>query len=237
MKIQDDYYLNKEGDDFFNRNFEGKEVPELRENKITILKVLDDSNIKYKNVIEFGCNYGDLLNFLYVHKDCNCVGVEASNKAINFGGELYGDNIQLHHGVIVDNPISNDKNNNEKFDLAIIDDVFSWVSRSSILASIANVDKAVKDGGYIFIRDFKPHKFTKNRNHHIKDSEVFNFKVVGSHLQIFLSTGMYEIVSENIYYDKSMSAGYLCDNPFNYRWSDVILQKKSTEYFDDVTKL
>ena len=67
---------------------------------------------------------------------------------------------------------------------------------------------------------------------------MFNFKVVGGHYQILVSTGMYEVVSENVYYDKTiMSAGYKCDNPFNYRWSDVILQKKSIDYFDEVVKL
>jgi len=237
MKTQDDYYLKKEGDDFFDRNFEGKKVPDLRENKRTILDFILNANIEFNSVIEFGCNYGDLLNYLSTKKGCKCVGVEASKKAVDFGMSLYGDNIGLYHGIIGDNEISNDKSNNEKFDLAIVDDVFSWVSRESILDSISNVDRSIKDGGFIFIRDFKPHKFTKNRNHHITDSEVYNFKVIGSHLQIFLSTGMYEIVSESIYYDKSLSVGYFCDNPFNYRWSDVILQKKYTGYFDDVTKL
>jgi len=237
MGNQDDYYLNKEGDDFFNRNFEGKEVPELRPNKVTILDFINKSNISFKDVIEFGCNYGDLLNYLSVNNDCACVGIEASNKAIQYGKDLYGENISLYHGVIADNIISNDSVNDGRFDLAIIDDVFGWVSRSSILASISNVDKAVKDGGFIFIRDFKPHKFTKNRNHHIKDSDVYNFKVLGSHLQIFLSTGMYEIVREEIYYDELMSGDYVCDNPFNYRWSDVVLQKKYTAYFDEVVKI
>jgi SAM-dependent methyltransferase len=237
MTIQDEYYLNKEGDDFFNRNFKGKEVPDLRFNKTTILECIKKSKIEFDSVVEFGCNYGDLLNYFKISGCSDCVGIEASNQAIEFGEEQYGNSVDFFHGVIADNAISNDASNAGRFDLAIVDDVFSWVSRNSILFSISNVDKAVKEGGFIFIRDFKPHKFTKNRNHHIKDEEVFNFKVIGSHLQIFLATGMYEIVSENIYYDNEMSAGYLCDNPFNYRWSDVILQKKSTDFFDDVTKV
>ena len=237
MKIQDEYYLNKEGDDFFTRNYEGKEVVTLRPNKVTILDCILKSNIEFNSVIEFGCNYGDLLNYFFEKMSIKAVGVEASNKAIEQGRKLYGNNIELHHGIISDNTISNDSNNDALFDLAIVDDVFSWVSRNSILQSIANVDRSIKDGGFLFIRDFKPHKFTKNRNHHITDSEVYNFKEIGSHFQILLATGMYEIVSENIYYDKSMSGAYKCDNPFNFRWSDVILQKRCTDYFDDVVKL
>jgi len=237
MKIQDDYYLNKEGDDFFSRNFEGKEVPKLRPNKETILDCIVNSKIEFTSVIEFGCNYGDLLNYFSEELSKTSVGIEASNKAVNQGRKLYGSNIELHHGIITDNAISNNHNNDALFDLAIVDDVFSWVSRNTILQSIANVDRAIKDGGFLFVRDFKPHKFTKNRNHHISDSEVYNFKVIGSHFQILLATGMYEIVSENIYYDKSMSGAYKCDNSFNFRWSDVVLQKKCTDYFDDVVKI
>ncbi len=182
MKIQDEYYLNKEGDDFFTRNYEGKEVVTLRPNKVTILDCILKSNIEFNSVIEFGCNYGDLLNYFFEKMSIKAVGVEASNKAIEQGRKLYGNNIELHHGIISDNTISNDSNNDALFDLAIVDDVFSWVSRNSILQSIANVDRSIKDGGFLFIRDFKPHKFTKNRNHHITDSEVYNF------VQIILHT-------------------------------------------------
>jgi cyclopropane fatty-acyl-phospholipid synthase-like methyltransferase len=237
MKIQDKYYLEKEGDDFFSRNFEGHKAPNLRENKKTILSCIENSKINFDSVIEFGCNYGDLLNYFSTVLDKQCVGIEASNKAVEYGRKLYSDAVEFHHGIIADNPVSNDASKDSLFDLAIVDDVFSWVSRNSILASIANVDKSIKDGGFLFIRDFSPHKFTKNLNHHVKSADVFNFKVVGSHSKILMQTGMYEIVAENIYYDRSMSAGYKCDNPFNYRWSDVILQKKTTEYFDDVTKV
>ena len=238
MSVQDEYYLEKEGDDFFTRNFEGKEVDGLRDNKKTILDFIEKSKIKFDSVIEFGCNYGDLLDFYSRDKSIRAVGIEASSKAVKYGKERYSNGIELHHGTIGDNYISNNPENEGSFDLAIIDDVLSWVSRGTILQSLSNIDKAIKEGGYIFIRDFKPNKLTKNRNHHVDDSDVFNFKVVGGHYQILVSTGMYEVVSENVYYDKTiMSAGYKCDNPFNYRWSDVILQKKSIDYFDEVVKL
>ncbi len=33
MTVQDEYYLEKEGDDFFTRNFEGRSIDGLRFNK------------------------------------------------------------------------------------------------------------------------------------------------------------------------------------------------------------
>lgn len=237
MVYQDDYYLNKEGDGFFSRNFEGKDLPVLRDNKKSILAFINETGVEFNSVIEFGCNYGDLLNYFSVEMGKTAVGVEASKKAVEQGLKLYGDNISLYHGIINDNCISSDPNNSNNFDLAIVEDVFSWVSRETILSSVLNVNNLIREGGYLFIRDFKPNRHTKNRNHHVADTDVFNFKVLGGHCQILLSTGTYEIVSEKVYYDNTvMSSGYKCDNPFNYRWSDILLQKKTTEYFDEVKR-
>ena len=232
---QDDYYLNHEGDSFFSRNFEGKDVPTLRENKHTILQFIMDSGIQFDHVLEFGCNYGDLLNYFSEQLGKRAAGVEASRKAVDFGRRLYGGRVDLYHGTIADNALSSNSESEESFDFVIADDVLGWVSREQILQSVANIDRSLKDQGYLFLRDFRPNKCTKNRNHHVLDTDIYNFKVPGSHAKLFLATGMYEVVLEKVYYDNTvMSAGYRCDNPFNYRWGDVILQKKKLDYFDEV---
>ena len=61
---QDDYYLNVEGNSFFQRNFKDKEVPELRLTKQIIYDEIKQSNIQFNKVLEYGGNYGDLLNYL-----------------------------------------------------------------------------------------------------------------------------------------------------------------------------
>jgi SAM-dependent methyltransferase len=235
MKIsdQDEYYRNKEGDDFFRRNFRGKELPELRPAKKVIAENLRASGIKFQSVLEYGCNYGDLLHFLRKEGLAEeCRGVEASEEAVAFGRERYGSEIVLERGTIADNAVNDSEAFANHFDLAIIDDVFGWVSRQTILSSVANIDNMVADGGYVFIRDFWPDKRVKNRNHHVKDGDVFNFKVPGSHAQLFLATGMYEIHWQKVYFDDiGMSTGYKSDNPFNYRWTDIILKKSYQGFF------
>ena len=96
----------------------------------------------------------------------------------------------------------------------------------------------VKDGGYIFIRDFFPDRRIKNRNHHVKNTDIFNFKVPGSHASLFIASGMYETIFQKIYYDDiGISTTYKCDNTFNYRWTDLILQKSLSNYYNESKKV
>ena len=240
MKVskQDNYYLDFEGDSFFERNFKDKDLPELRIGKQAILENIQNSKIEFNNVLEYGCCYADLLYLLKTKYNKHVIGVEASAKAIEFSKAKYNDSFLLVHGTISDNEINKTAKYNGYFDLVIIDDVFGWVSRDTLFQSLANIDSMVKDGGYIFIRDFCPDRRIKNRNHHVTNTEIFNFKVPGSHASLFIDSGMYEIVFQKTYYDDiGISTSYKCDNTFNYRWTDVILQKSLSNYFNESKKV
>ena len=240
MKVseQDNYYLQVEGDSFFERNFKNKDLPELRIGKQVILENIQKSKIEFNNVLEYGCCYADLLALFKTKYNKNVIGVEASAQAIEFCKTKYNNSFPVIHGTISDNDVNRNPEYNGYFDLVIIDDVFGWVSRVTLFQSLANIDSMVKDGGYIYIRDFYPDRRIKNRNHHVKDAEVFNFKVPGSHASLFLASGMYETVFQQTYYDDiGISTAYKCDNSFNYRWSDVILQKSFSAYFNESKKV
>lgn len=230
---QDQHYLDKEGDDFFTRNFLGKAAPELRKNKESILEQLLALGVPFPRTLEFGCNYGDLLNQLSKRGLADdCVGVEASRKAIEFGRSLYQGNVVFHQGTIADNPVNDDSDSISPFDLVIVDDVFGWISRETIFQSVTNIDNTVREGGYLFIRDFFPNGKVKNPNHHVSDGSVFNFKVPGSHASIFLAAGIYEVVSQKIFMDRSeMSSGYKSSREFESRWADTILRKSHSAFF------
>lgn len=236
---QDKYYLEIEGDSFFHRNFNDKEIPELRDAKKAILDSIAESEIEFSKVLEYGCCYGDIL--FYLKKNdmaAECVGVEASQEAIDFGISHFGEGVTFEHGVIAENGVNGNPDFTQHFDLIIVDDVFGWVSRETILQSVANIDSVLADNGCIFIRDFYPDKKVKNQNHHVEDAAIYNYKVPGSHASLFIATGMYEVVLQKTYYDNiGMSTDYKCDNPFNYRWTDVILRKSVNGYFDESKKL
>jgi len=230
--VQDDYYLNTEGDNFFKRNYEGKAVPKLRPNKQTILTQLNDLQIRATAVLEYGCNYGDLLHELSKN-GAECIGVEASSKASELGNSIYPETIRIHKGTIANNPINADEKNDHRFDLIIVEDVFGWVSRETLFRSITNIDNALKEGGYLFIRDFFPAERVRNKNHHVSEDIVFNYKVPGSHAQIFIDSGIYAIHHQRTFIDHTdMSANYRSSRLFESRWTDVILKKSYKDYFN-----
>jgi len=236
---QDEYYLTTEGDNFFERMKKIANISSLRDNKVVIYSAIKESGINYESVLEYGCNYGDLLYQMISDKNAKkCIGIEASTQAVKFGSEKYGDAITLIKGTIANNEINSSSEYNGFFDLIMIDDVFGWVSRETILQSIANIDAVLKDGGFVFIRDFYPDKRVKNLNHHVSDESVYNYKVPGSHASIFGATGMFEVQWQKIYFDNTgMSTDYKCDNHFNYRWTDVILKKSTKDYFNESKKV
>ena len=236
---QDEYYLNSEGNDFFKRNFANREIPDLRLNKKVIYDEIKESGISYKRVLEFGGNYGDLLYNMKQNNDATeCFNVEASKDAIEFGEKNFQDSVNFVHGTIANNDITNNEKFENYFDLIIIDDVLDWVSRETIFQSVTNIDNLLKDGGFVFIRDFYPDKNTKNQNHHVKDGFVYNFKVENSHAEIFLASGIYQVEWQKIFFDKiGFSTSYKSDNLFNYRWTDVILRKSYSGFFSESKQL
>ena len=238
---QDEYYLKKEGNSYFQRNISKTDTPEIRDSKKIIFDEIKESGISFNKVLEYGCNYGDLL---YYMKNKNgvqeCIGVEASDEAIAFGEKLYSDSISFVNGTIANNKINDNPKFQNYFDLIIIDDVFGWVSRETLFQSMSNIDNTLKDGGFIFLRDFYSDKRTKNKNHHVSDESVFNYKLPESHASMLLASGIYEIEWQKIFYDKIgkvVNKPYKSDNPFNYRWADIILKKSYNEYFTESKKI
>lgn len=233
--IQDRYYLDVEADNFFDRNFKDQtEVPELRPFKKTLHDFFSRSGIKPRRIVEFGCGYGDMLNVL-MKEGCDfAVGIEPSAKAVNFGNELYGDNITLFKGTIAENVIIQDESQHGSFDLVIIDDVFCWVSRETLFQSITTIDTLLKEGGYLLIRDFLPSTNVRNKNHHVEEDIVFCHKLVGGHASVFRSSGIYDVVLRDEYLDQAslLSKSYQSTREFESRWCDTILRKSYTDFYE-----
>jgi hypothetical protein len=233
---QDEYYLKTEGNRYFQRNFENKKMPELRLNKQIIYDEIKQSKIKFNNVLEYGGNYADLLYYLKKNENIDeAICIDASNDALEFGRQNFDKSVKFIHGTISDNKINDDPKFQNFFDLVIIDDVFGWVSRETLFQSISNIDNILADNGFLFIRDFFPDKRIKNQNHHVKEGFIYNYKVPNSHASIFLNSGIYEVEWQKTFFDDiGMSTGYKSDNPFIYRWTDIILKKSYSNYFNEL---
>ena len=94
-KCQENIFLNKEGDKWFERNLIDSEVNLgeriANDNIITCFEYLD---IIPKNVLEIGCSSGWRLEGLVEKYKCRCSGIDPSSKAINYGNKSYP-NIEL----------------------------------------------------------------------------------------------------------------------------------------------
>ena len=160
---QDDFYLKREANLFFNRwkknkSYEFKNPNQLRQNKKEIYEILNKNiNLNKISVLEIGCFTGDLLYKLKTDHKCNVNGVEPSSHAKNFCQKNF--KINLENTTFINSKyITNTKKTFSLFDLIIIDDVLSWIDRSLILRTISSIDWLLKTNGFIFIRDFVPKK-------------------------------------------------------------------------------
>jgi SAM-dependent methyltransferase len=228
---QDRHYLAVEADAFFERNHAQADPHTLRPHKRRIAEQLAAAGVRPRRVLEYGCGYGDLLD-RFVSAGAECVGIEPSKRAIELGARAYQGRVRFHQGTIAENPLNADPASQRAFDLVIVDDVFCWVSRETLFQSVANIDDALADGGYLFIREFLPLASRRNRNHHAPGEEIYCHKPAGPHSAIFTASGVYAVVWQQISMEPAdrwvAAAGR---DPFESRWSDVVLRKSASDYW------
>ena len=227
MIHQDNFYLEKESNAFFDRWYKstkGEISNELRKEKKEILDMLKSStNLENTRVLEIGCFIGDLLSYLNKIEKCEVHGVESSSKACNYAKEKFG--IEIENTTFLHSKwFKLDQTNFQKFDLIICEDVLSWVSRDVILSTLGVLDWMLKPGGSIYIRDFSPTFPFAYENHHWPGQQIYNYKQSGGHRQFFLQTGKYLEVRSFVRTD-SQYQQVKTDRPDSMTWSDTVLTK------------
>ena len=181
-------------------------------------------NYNIDNILEIGCHIGDLLNYSVDLFNANKgYGIEPSSKAVLEGNKRFP-KCNLVNSIAFDDSAFNEI---PKCDLAIVNDVFCWVSRETILKTIANIDLHLKEEGHIIIRDFYPNSNIRNKNKHVVDQDVYCHKIKGSHVELFLNTGNYQLISSSVFTDNNFSLSKTKEfSLLENRWIDVLLQKK-----------
>src|SRR5262249_45817990 len=81
----------------------------------------------------------------------------------------------------------------DPFDLIIINFVLHWVDRSTLFATLAEIDRLLVDGGHLIIGDFYPANRMRVRYHHLPDAEVYTYKQ--DYSAAFLASGLYHQVA------------------------------------------
>lgn len=225
--IQDNFYLKEESNAFFDRWKENlaKEFPiELRSSKREILGHLT-TNVKLEKlkVLEVGCFIGDLLSQLRNDYQCEVYGIEPSSKACDYAHKNF--DLLLENSTFIKSTYFQlTEKNIQLFDLIILDDVLSWMSRDFILPSLGVLDWMLKPGGSIYIRDFSPVFAFAFQNHHCPSEKVFNYKQQGGHKKFLLESGKYLEQSSNLR-NTSDYQKVTTSRPDASVWSDTILVK------------
>lgn len=219
--LQDDKFLQGEGDAWFKRNEPLLSKHSYVENDVP-LYFIDKYSIKPKNVLEVGCGNGFRLSEIYRKYGSKCIGVEPSSSAIADGKKKYPD-IELQKGLVHSLPIV-DKN-----DLVIVNYVLHWVSREMLLKSITEIDRVVSESGYLIVGDFLPDYPSANRYHHLLDDEVYTYKL--DYSGIFLATGLYSLVARLTYYEGHEGPEFDILATHNNRGACTLLRKSYTGFY------
>ncbi|NJN96692.1 MAG: class I SAM-dependent methyltransferase [Anaerolineales bacterium] len=184
---QDDIFFHSEGNRWFLRNRSAL-IAEQRLVHDPVLKILELADLKPENVLEIGASNGYRLHELQTRLNCRATAIEPSQEAIEDGQARYPE-ITFLQGIASALPI----NDNEQFDLVIVNFVFHWIDRATLLRSVAETDRVLKDGGHLIIGDFYPAYPERVTYHHLPESNVWTYKQ--NYTEIFLATHLYDLMA------------------------------------------
>jgi SAM-dependent methyltransferase len=182
--LQDDVFSSFEGDQWFIRNC--RALGAFKPENDTALILMKTYDLKPRNVLEIGAASGFRLAAIQNRLGSTVVAVEASMEAVINGHRAFP-SVKFIRGSAACVPLRGN------FDLVIINFVFHWIDRRSLLGVVAEVDRLVNDGGYLIIGDFRPANYIRTRYHHIQGEELFTYKQ--DYAGIFLASGLYHTVS------------------------------------------
>lgn len=180
---QDQIFDASEADRWFERNKE-----DLDKNRLLgdlALQLLELYRLRPKRVLEVGAANGLRLATIAERYGSRAVAVEPSRKALEAGKASFP-RIEFVQGTAAAVPLD------DPFDLVIVNGVFCWVDRTTLLASVAEIDRLVTDGGFLIIGDFSPSNRLKVRYHHLPDQQVYTYKQ--NYADVFLASGLYQAV-------------------------------------------
>ena len=174
-----------EGDNWFLRN--KKKLGKKQDN---ILVLLDLYKVRPKKILDIGCANGYRLAALHKKFKFEAYGVEPSQKAIKNGKAKWP------FIKFIKARAENFKTEN-RFDLIIVNFLFHWIFRKNLLEAIANIDKHLKQNGFLIIGDFRTESFLKRKYHHLPNKNMFTYKQ--PYEQIFVKSGFYREMAKIIY--------------------------------------
>jgi ubiquinone/menaquinone biosynthesis C-methylase UbiE len=208
--LQDSLFSDGEGDAWYERNRNSYQ-PE----RDPIIHCLRRQTINPRNILEIGASRGERLAYLHESYQAGVAAVDPSAAAVADGHKSFPF-IQFHVATARSLPLPD-----ESYDLVIVNFVFHWIDRRSLLASAAETDRVLKPGGHLLIGDFAPFSPKKVRYHHRPEAEIFTYKQ--DYAALFLATAGYVLLCQQILDHRSLEPAP--DVPEHERFAVTLLRK------------
>lgn len=181
--LQDRIFMHFEGDRWFERNRGA--LRGLDSAADLPLRLLGLYDLRPGSILEIGAANGFRLAAIHMRIGARVVGIEPSSQAI-LEGKASFPFVTFVRGVAHAIPLR------ERFDLVIVNFVFHWIDCANLLQSVAEVDRTVRDGGFLIIGDFHPSNRLRVPYHHLENHEVHTYKQ--NYAEAFFSSGLYHPV-------------------------------------------
>jgi ubiquinone/menaquinone biosynthesis C-methylase UbiE len=213
---QKDFFLKEEADAWFDRNIDVINKFEIDHDPVA--SIINKYQISFYDCLEVGCSAGHRLNGLStLYPESNYYGIDPSSKAVNFGKKRYA-KINLSIGT-VDNLIIYD---DEKFDIIIVGFLFYVLDRKLLLKAISEIDRVLKNDGFLILVDFHSIKPVRVKYHHIKNFDAYSYKQ--PYEKVFTGSNLYHLLEMNtIIHDGSYNFDSTSD--FMNQYSVSLLKK------------
>ena len=181
--LQDEVFLRSEGDSWLVRNRNA--LSGFDPSADLPLRLMELYGLRPESVLEIGAANGFRLAAIYRRTRARMVAVEPSAQAIREGQASYPF-VTFVHGTADAVPLR------DCYDLVVMNFVFHWIDRATLLRSAAELDRLVSDGGFLIIGDFQPANRLRVPYHHLKDAGVYTYKQ--DYSELFRSSGLYHPV-------------------------------------------
>jgi SAM-dependent methyltransferase len=178
--LQDKIFLQSEGDRWFARNCDA--LSAFDADADLSLRLMKLYGLRPGSVLEIGAASGFRLAAIQRRTGARCVAVEPSAEAIRTGKGNFP-SVNFVRGTADAVPLD------ECYDLVIVNFVFHWIDRLTLLKSVAEVDRLVREGGFLIVGDFQPANRMRVPYHHLKDADVYTYKQ--DYSELFRSSGLY----------------------------------------------
>lgn len=188
---QHDTFLHGEGDAWFARNAAALE-PDRAAGRDPVLRLLDRAGLRPASVLEVGAANGYRLAALAACTGCRATALEPSARALADGQARFP-GVRFVRGLAHAMPELPDA----AFDLIIVHFVLHWVDRVRLLATVAEIDRVLSNGGCLVVGDFLPDSPQKVKYHHLPDADVWTYKQ--DYAALWLASGLYRLVDERTF--------------------------------------